>query len=243
MILAAAMTAPLLAACGTPATPTVDLPNPIEAVENVADATVDLAGDAVDVTVDAADDVVDGAANTLDQAADIADQAGDAIVDGAEAVTDTAGDVVEATTDAVGNVVDATVDVAGDAVDATVDGVEKAADVVAQEVKEVIMPDATYVDYSSAAVDTALAAGQKVVLFFHASRCPSCRSADKDITANVGNLPDGVVVFKVDYDSNKDLRKQYKVTGQHTFVEIDTDKKMIASLRGGDVKTIQKLFE
>ena len=73
-----------------------------------------------------------------------------------------------------------------------------------------------YVVYS----DTAIAqADGRVLLFFHAPWCPQCRSIEADIEAQ--GVPDGVTIIKVDYDSHQDLRQQYGVTLQTTFVEVD----------------------
>lgn len=72
-----------------------------------------------------------------------------------------------------------------------------------------------------------MADGKKVALFFHASRCPSCRSLDKDINASLDELPENTVVFKIDYDTSSELKKKYAVTSQHTIVTIDADMNMI----------------
>lgn len=75
-----------------------------------------------------------------------------------------------------------------------------------------------YVEYSDDAI--AQAKG-RVLLFFHAPWCPQCRSVESDILAQ--GVPDGVTIIKVDYDSRQDLRQQYGVTLQTTFVEVDAD--------------------
>ncbi len=81
-----------------------------------------------------------------------------------------------------------------------------------------------YANYSQVAVDEALADGKKVALFFHATRCPSCRNLDKEINQNLNELPEGTALFKLDYDVETELRQQYGVTMQHTIVVIDADK-------------------
>lgn len=63
------------------------------------------------------------------------------------------------------------------------------------------------------------------LLSFHAPWCPQCRSLDEDIKANA--LPTGVTIFKVDYDSNQDLRKKYGVTVQTTVVRIDANGNLV----------------
>lgn len=57
------------------------------------------------------------------------------------------------------------------------------------------------------------------ILFFHAPWCPQCRALDADI-ANA-KLPDGVTIFKTDYDSNQELRQKYGVTLQTTLIKLD----------------------
>ncbi len=74
-----------------------------------------------------------------------------------------------------------------------------------------------YVDYSPTAI--AEAEG-RTLLFFHAPWCPQCRSVESDILAE--GVPAGVTIIKVDYDTNQDLRQQYGVTLQTTFVEVDS---------------------
>ncbi len=76
---------------------------------------------------------------------------------------------------------------------------------------------ATYVAYAS---DKFTADQGTKVLFFHASWCPQCRALDADITSNLSSLSD-VTIYKVDYDTATDLRKQYGVTQQTTVVKTD----------------------
>lgn len=71
-----------------------------------------------------------------------------------------------------------------------------------------------------------------VVLFFHASWCPSCRSLNSDIEANMGSIPEGVSILKVDYDKETELKKKYGVTYQHTLVQVDKDGNLIKKWSG-----------
>lgn len=88
--------------------------------------------------------------------------------------------------------------------------------------------------YSTYSADKlAMANNGKVVLFFKASWCPSCRALDADIKANVENIPDGVAILEVDYDSSSDLKKKYGVTMQHTLVQVDADGNLINKWSGG----------
>ena len=71
-----------------------------------------------------------------------------------------------------------------------------------------------------------------VVLFFHADWCPSCRGLESDINANLGNIPDGVHILKLDYDTETDLKKKYGVVRQHTLVQVDESGNAIKTLTG-----------
>lgn len=75
-----------------------------------------------------------------------------------------------------------------------------------------------YVDYYDGAI--AETPGLKV-LFFHASWCPKCRALDEDINAN--DIPAGMTIFKVDFDTATDLKQKYGVTLQTTIVYVDDD--------------------
>ena len=80
-----------------------------------------------------------------------------------------------------------------------------------------------YVDYDAAMVDGALAAGQNVILFFHATWCPSCKSLDAAINSSLSSIPADTLIVKVDYDTSTDLKKKYRVVGQHTTVMLNAD--------------------
>lgn len=87
-----------------------------------------------------------------------------------------------------------------------------------------------YVAYDTSKV--AFAKEGKVVLFFRASWCPSCRALESDIKKNLSQIPADVLILDVDYDKSADLKKQYGVTYQHTLVQVDADGKMIAKWAG-----------
>ena len=86
-----------------------------------------------------------------------------------------------------------------------------------------------YIDYAS---DYDFADGVRTILFFHATWCHTCREADTSILASLDDIPENVVIVKVDYDSNIALREKYGVTGQHTFVEVNESGNKMRSVRG-----------
>ncbi len=96
----------------------------------------------------------------------------------------------------------------------------------------------TYIDYSKE--DYELNRDNKRVLFFHASWCPYCQAADREFNANPGEIPEDVVLFKVDYDTEKELIEKYGITYQHTFVLVDEDGNEITKWNGGDIDNLKK---
>jgi len=93
-----------------------------------------------------------------------------------------------------------------------------------------VMMKGSYEAYSSEKI--ARAETGDVVLFFHASWCPSCRGLNSDIEANVGSIPKGVSILKTDYDKETELKKKYGVTYQHTLVQVDKDGNLIKKWSG-----------
>jgi len=71
-----------------------------------------------------------------------------------------------------------------------------------------------------------------VVLFFHASWCPSCRGLNADIEKNLGMIPSDVSILKVDYDTESEMKRRYGVTYQHTLVQVDAEGTMIKKWSG-----------
>jgi thioredoxin 1 len=96
---------------------------------------------------------------------------------------------------------------------------------------DAMMNSGSYEEYGAEKI--ALAEDGKVVLFFHASWCPSCRALNSDIEKNAGTIPSGVTILKTDYDQETDLKKKYGVTTQHTLVQVDEAGNLIKKWSGG----------
>lgn len=107
--------------------------------------------------------------------------------------------------------------------------------VVATHSKSVEVP-AQYRDYDQKAFEAAK--DQKRILFFSAKWCSSCKQADKDLKMNAKDLSKGVVVFKVDYDKEKALKKKYGIPSQHTFVLVDDKGEALEKWSGGATKEV-----
>lgn len=100
-----------------------------------------------------------------------------------------------------------------------------------------------YETYSSDAVKKYLASWKKVMLFFHAARCPSCRSLDKELTTQADKIPANSVVLKVNYDTEWELKKTYWVTSQHTLVYIDQNMKTLFKQSWWDIDSIASILK
>jgi thioredoxin 1 len=88
-----------------------------------------------------------------------------------------------------------------------------------------------YIQYSADSAKLAAAEGSSVI-FFHAPWCPTCKAAESDINSNISKLESGLTILKTDYDTSTELKKQYGVTSQSTFVKIDKDGKLIKKGNG-----------
>jgi thiol-disulfide isomerase/thioredoxin len=73
-----------------------------------------------------------------------------------------------------------------------------------------------YIDYSEELL--ASTEGRKWI-FFHAPWCPQCRALEADIVEK--GVPQGLTIFKIDYDTSTAERQKYGVTLQTTVVEVD----------------------
>lgn len=78
----------------------------------------------------------------------------------------------------------------------------------------------------------AMAESGDVLLFFHASWCPSCRGLNADIESNRDAIPSDVTILKVDYDTETALKQKYGVTTQHTIVQVRADGTMVKKWSG-----------
>lgn len=80
----------------------------------------------------------------------------------------------------------------------------------------------------------AMAKEGKVVLFFRASWCPTCRALDASIRKEASAIPGSLTILDVDYDTYKDLKTKYGVTTQHTLVQVDADGREIMKWVGSE---------
>jgi len=82
---------------------------------------------------------------------------------------------------------------------------------------------------------------EKTVLLFKARWCSTCVGLEKDIEENLDKIPEDMQILKVDFDSAYSLRLTYKVTVQHTLVQIDSQGKAVKTWHGS--QTLDEVVE
>lgn len=102
-----------------------------------------------------------------------------------------------------------------------------------------------YIDYKAGIITESVKSGKSVVLFFHADRCPTCVSLDKDIQNNLKTIPSDVVIVKANYDTAKNLKKLYSVKSQNALVVVNKKGKIVARSKGSTttLKDLLKLVK
>lgn len=78
--------------------------------------------------------------------------------------------------------------------------------------------------YSAAALADAQKADLPVALHFRADWCPTCRAQDKVLEGLKAEPGLSLTVLSVDYDTEKSLKKQYKINTQSTLVVLHGQK-------------------
>lgn len=85
--------------------------------------------------------------------------------------------------------------------------------------EEEAVPDGQLISWDDYDADRAAYAEGTVVLYFHAPWCHECQATDEAISKT--GIPPGLTLVQIDYDSRTDLRQDYGVTIQHSFVLVD----------------------
>lgn len=100
----------------------------------------------------------------------------------------------------------------------------------------VMKSDSRYVDYSKQKFD--LYKDKKRVLYFHATWCPDCQRYNKEFLNNLDKIPKDVVLFRTDYDMEKDLKQKYNIVYQHTYILVDSEGNEIKKWNGGGIEQL-----
>ena len=99
-----------------------------------------------------------------------------------------------------------------------------------QEPNQAATVPGSFINYADYQSDPKKYGAGDVVLFFNATWCPTCQEATGNLESAA--IPEGLTVVSVDYDSNSDLRQQYGITTQHTFVQVDADGNQLTKFTG-----------
>lgn len=102
------------------------------------------------------------------------------------------------------------------------------------ETKDFIVPG--YVEYDAQRV---IATGGDKVIFFHANWCPICEALQSNILEE--GVPEGLTIFKANFDTDTDLRKQYGVTAVSSLVQVDDSGTLLKKWAGS--LTIQQVVD
>ena len=78
--------------------------------------------------------------------------------------------------------------------------------------------------YSAATLAAAQKANQPVALHFHADWCPTCLAQDKVLQSLKSEKGLDLTILTADYDTEKALKRRFKVNAQSTFVVLKGQK-------------------
>lgn len=97
--------------------------------------------------------------------------------------------------------------------------------------------------FDQAAFDKAVAAGEPVVVQFHADWCPTCKT-QAPLVAQVMGQPKlkDVKLFVADFDKEKALKKALNVSTQSTFVVFKAGKEVARSTGQTTAPAIESTF-
>jgi len=91
------------------------------------------------------------------------------------------------------------------------------------QIKYINIKNIWYTDYSE---EKAKNATQKnIILFFHTDWCSSCKSFEEKVLSE--NIPEDILILKVDFDKNNELRQKYNILTQTSFILIDKNWNLI----------------
>lgn len=68
------------------------------------------------------------------------------------------------------------------------------------------------------------------VIFFHATWCPICHTMRKKIMKDIDDFPEGTIIFEADFDDEVELKNEFKVNIQTTFVVINKEGALTTKL-------------
>ncbi|MBP9700138.1 hypothetical protein KBD71_02555 [Candidatus Woesebacteria bacterium] len=104
------------------------------------------------------------------------------------------------------------------------------------------LPSARQVNFTSEAAVLDYAKVGPTLYFFTSPSCTSCVTANKDFKDNITDLPAGMTIVTVNFDTASALKSKYNVSTAHTYVLIDESGKALSTWQGGGVNEILARF-
>ena len=89
-----------------------------------------------------------------------------------------------------------------------------------------------YVSYQNYEQEVEKYQDSKVVMFFNAAWCSTCKIARDNFESSLDQIPSDLTIVVVDFDNSDDLRKKYGITVQHTLVQIDANGESLKKWSG-----------
>ncbi|MGE4279613.1 MAG: thioredoxin family protein [Magnetospirillum sp.] len=82
------------------------------------------------------------------------------------------------------------------------------------------LPAQAFEVFTKSAFEMAQDKGDKILLHVHAPWCPTCRAQEPGVALLEKQRPE-LKVFRVDFDSQKEVLRQLRVTSQSTLIAFD----------------------
>lgn len=102
------------------------------------------------------------------------------------------------------------------------------------------LPAADAVLFESLEQVEALAASGPAILYFHADWCPTCQATMTSFQARWDEVQPGITLVIVDYDKEVDLRTQFGVSYQNTYVQVGADGERLQIWNGGGIRALNE---
>lgn len=97
--------------------------------------------------------------------------------------------------------------------------------------------------FTAALLAQAQASDQPVALHFHADWCPTCRAQEKVLQSLKSEPGLDLTVMVVNYDTEKELKKRFKVRAQSTFVVLRGQQEWARLVGDTDPAAIRTAFK
>ncbi len=102
--------------------------------------------------------------------------------------------------------------------------------------------EAQYIEYTDELYESLLGS-EAFVLYFHAPWCALCQQIATYLEENLDSFPNDTIFLETDYDTEIDLKQEYEVTIQYTFVVFDKEGNVLHNLATNNMGYIRLAIE